>query len=253
VFPVPAWVDAEQAAVEQRQQIEVLGRHEGTIGAQQASLMQQLAQARAEYAHDVLKDLTDAETKEGELTQDYAAASRKAQETVLRAPITGTVQELAIHTVGGVVSPAQALMKVVPDEGAVLIEATVDNADVGFVHAGQDVEVKVDTFTFTRYGLPHGHVVDVSRDATMVGTSKQSDAERDDTVDATASEDHGGKGNGYVAHVMLNRDTLVVDGVSQRLEPGMGIIAEIKTGRRSVISYLLSPLARSISEAGGER
>ena len=76
---------------------------------------------------------------------------------MLTAPIGGTVQALAVHTLGGVVTPAQALLTVVPDDGPVLIEATVENADIGFVHAGQDVEVKVRTFEFTRYGLLHGH------------------------------------------------------------------------------------------------
>ena len=83
---------------------------------------------------------------------------------MLTAPISGTLQQLAVHTVGGVVTPAQALLTVVPDNAPVLIEAEVENRDIGFVHAGQDVAVKVQTFDFTRYGLLHGRVVDVSRD-----------------------------------------------------------------------------------------
>src|SRR5512142_819738 len=90
---------------------------------------------------------------------------RKIAEQVLRAPVDGTVQQLAIHTVGGVVTPAQQLMVVVPADSRLEIEAMVPNKDIGFVRAGQPAEIKVDTFNFTRYGLLHGEVTDVSPDA----------------------------------------------------------------------------------------
>jgi hemolysin D len=192
----------------------------------------------------LLKDLGDAQQKADELSAEYAAASRKAEETVLRAPIDGTVQQLAAHTVGGVVTAAQQLMTIVPDAPAVLIEANVENKDVGFVHAGQDVEVKVETFTFTRYGLMHGHVVDISRDAAAVdprgaakdGTNVRPDDERD------RDDDGKPKGAGDVAHVALDSNELAIDGQQKPLEPGMSVTAEVKTGRRPIISYLLSPL-----------
>jgi hemolysin D len=253
--PVPAWADAEQAFIEQQQQILVLGEHAGTIAAERAGLLRDLAQARATYARDLLKDLGDAQQKVDELSAEYAAASRKAEDTVLRAPIDGTVQQLAAHTVGGVVTPAQQLMTIVPDAPAVLIEANVENKDVGFVHAGQDVEVKVETFTFTRYGLMHGHVIDISRDTAAVdprgaatdGTNVRPDDERDRDDDGKPT------GAGYVAHVALDSNKLAIDGQPQRLEPGMSVTAEIKTGRRSVISYLVSPLARYKHDGMTER
>jgi hemolysin D len=146
-----AWLDSEQAYTDQLHQLAVQQSHGGQLVAAKAALVAQLSQTRAGYAHDVLKDLAEAEQKEGGLAQQYAAAAHKAAETVLTAPIGGTVQALAVHTLGGVVQPAQALLTVVPDDGPVLIEATVENGDIGFVHAGQDVEVKVRTFEFTRY------------------------------------------------------------------------------------------------------
>ena len=244
--PVPAWADAEQAAVEQQHQILVLGQHAGTVGAQRAGLLRELAQARATYARDLLKDLGDAEQKAGELSAQYAAALRKTEETVLRAPISGTVQQLAMHTVGGVVTPAQQVMTIVPDHPAVMIEATVENKDVGFVRVGQEVEIKVETFTFTRYGLMHGHVVDVSRDAAAPAAQKTA-RDRGIGPDSESSdgEDRGGSTSaGYVAHVRLDRQTIGVDGQDRKLDPGMSVTAEIKTGRRTVISYMLSPLGR---------
>ena len=216
-----------------------------------AALVAQLSQTRAGYAHDVLKDLAEAGQKDGGLAQQYTAAAHKASETVLTAPIGGTVQALAVHTLGGVVQPAKALLTLVPDDGPVLVEATVDNGDIGFVHAGQDVEVKVRTFEFTRYGLLHGHVVDVSRD--QVSDAAPARASADATGGDAKAEDGKTNESGYVAHVALDSARMVVDGREETLSPGMAVTAEIKTGRRSVISYLLSPLRRYAHEGIRER
>jgi len=253
--PVPTWAEAELAAAEQQRQIAIMEQHVATVAAQQASLVRQVAEARETYAHDVLKDLADAEQHVGELQQDFAAAARRAQQTVLTAPISGTVQELQTHTVGGVVQAAQTLMKIVPDDGPVLIEATVGNSDIGFVQPGQEVEVKVETFTFTRYGLLHGHVVDVSRDAAAPSAASRSAAAADgDDTDTSKDGTNARKPDaGYVAHIRLDNPVMLVDGVARRLAPGMNATAEIKTGRRRVISYLLSPLQRYAHDAGGER
>jgi len=151
-----------------------------------------------------------------------------------------------------VVTPAQALLTVVPDDAPVLVEATVENRDIGFVHAGQDVAVKVQTFEFTRYGLLHGHVVDVSRDRMAVQAPSGQRDSRDKASDQ-ASDDTHPTGEGYVAHVALNSARMLVDGEEQAVTPGMAVTAEIKTGRRSVMSYLLSPLRRYAHEGVRER
>jgi len=250
---VPAWADAEQAASDQQQQILVLGEHANNIMSSRASLIRDLAQARAEFAHDVMKDAADADQKVGELSAQLSAASRRTEEAVLTAPIDGTVQDLATHTVGGVVTPAQPLMTIVPDGGPVMIEATVENRDVGFVHPGQDVEVKVETFTFTRYGLMKGRVVDVSRDAAAGAAPRPAMPRRSGADEEPGEDPLAGKAAGYVAHVMLEHDTLVVDGQIQELAPGMNVTAEIKTGWRTVIDYLLSPLSRYAHDGMNER
>jgi hemolysin D len=246
-----AWLDSEQAYTDQLHQLAVQQSHGLQLVAAKQALGAQLSQTRAGYAHDVLKDLAEAEQKEGGLAQQYAAAAHKAAETVLTAPIAGTVQALAVHTLGGVVQPAQALLTVVPDDGPVLVEATVDNGDIGFVHAGQDVEVKVHTFEFTRYGLLHGHVVDVSHDRVAEAAPSRGAGDAK-TADGKA-EDAKGTEPGYVAHVTLDAARMVVDGREETLSPGMAVTAEIKTGRRSVISYLLSPLRRYAHEGIRER
>lgn len=150
---------------------------------------------------------------------------------MLRAPVAGTVQQLAVHTVGGVVTPAQALLVVVPSEDALEIEATVLNKDIGFVRPGKDVIVKVDSFPYSRYGYLTGKVVSVSHDAAQ-----------DEQL-----------GLVFPARVKLEWATLKIDGISARLNAGMSLSAEIKTGKRRVIDYLLSPFQQHTTEALRER
>ena len=96
---------------------------------------------------------------------DLIKAEQKTRLQLLTAPVDGVVQRLAIHTVGGVVTPAQSLLVVVPSGSRLEIEAMVSNRDIGFVQPEQEAEIKIDTFNFTRYGLLHGQVLSVSQDA----------------------------------------------------------------------------------------
>ena len=121
-------------------------------------------QVRAEYEKTVLTDLAKAEQQASRSGQELVKADQKSQLQTLRVPIDGTVQQLAVHTLGGVVTPAQPVLVVVPDQAGFVVEARIENKDIGFVHAGQDAEVKVESFNFTRYGLIHGSVSGISRD-----------------------------------------------------------------------------------------
>src|SRR6202040_2591615 len=122
-------------------------------------------------------ELVKAEQKAGGLVQDLIKAEQRTKLQALTAPEDGVVQQLAIHTVGGVVTPAQSLLVIVPSDSHLEIEAMVSNRDIGFVHAGQEAEIKVDTFNFTRYGLLQGRVLSVSQDA--IGRDKPQDKSND--------------------------------------------------------------------------
>jgi hypothetical protein len=113
----------------------------------------------------------------------------------------------------------------------------------GFARAGQDAAVKVETFT--RYGLPREHVVDVSRDRVEDSSTSGSRQASPSEVGERTAADGPAKGPGYVAHVALDSMRLLVDGRGETLAPGM---AGIKTGSRRVIAYLLSPLQRYAHE-----
>ena len=154
-------------------------------------------------------------------------AEQRTKLLALTAPVDGVVQQLAMHTVGGVVTPAQALLAVVPLDSHMEIEAMVSNRDIGFVHAGQAVEVKVDTFSFTRYGLLHGEVINISQDA--ITRDKPQDKSNDKTpgTETTSSEPKGQELN-YSARVSLDRTKMQIDDRMVDLSPGMAVMVEFE-------------------------
>ena len=215
-----------------------------------AALTETRSKAEAEYRRALFDDLTKAEQRAAGFGQDVIKAERKAHLQVLTAPIDGIVQQLAVHTVGGVVTSAQALAIVVPIDSELEIEATVSNRDIGFVLAGQDAEIKVDTFNFTRYGLLHGRVHSVSRDA--IARDRRQEPSWPSEAQSATSEPSGQE-LVYTARVVLDRTELEINGKPIQLLPGMAVTVEIKTGTRRIISYLLSPLTRYRQEALRER
>lgn len=166
----------------------------------------------------------DADPKHQQASQDETKATQRERLTVLRAPVDGIVQQLAMHTKGGVVTEAQSLMVIVPEEAQVTAEVTLENKDVGFVNAGQAAEIKLETFPFTRYGTVPATVTRVSADA--VNDEK--------------------RGALFPVTIALKANRIDVDGKQIRLQPGMNLTAEIRTGERRVIEFLLSPM-------GGQR
>lgn len=204
----------------------------------------------AETRKKTEEELNDGIRQEAEAQQDVLRANSHKALLKLVAPVDGIVQQLAVHTVGGVVAAAQPLMIIVPKENQVEIEAVVENKDIGFVHKGQKVAVKIDAFDYSKYGMLHGLITYVSRDAMISGINA-------DTIQNDQSE----SGNPakktpisqYSIHIRLDQKAISINGESQALKPGMSTSIEIKTGRRRVIEYFLSPLIQNIHESINER
>lgn len=220
-----------------RERIELerdLATQRARLGEAQAGLRESEA-ARAAYLAEARRVLREreaqADLKRGQLVQERAKATMREQLTLLRAPVSGTVQQLAVHTSGGVVTEAQTLMVIVPREAEVTAEVTIENKDVGFVSAGQAAEIKLETFPFTRYGTIPATVTRMA-------------------ADAVADEKRGAF---FPATLTLAKKTIDIDGKAVRLAPGMNVTAEIKTGRRKVIEYLLAPVERMGAESLRER
>ena len=246
------YLTVEQDLVEHEQELQVQKARLVEAQAGLAALSEQRREAGAEYRSGVLADLAKAQDKAAELQQELVKAREHARLQTLTAPVDGTVQQLAVHTVGGVVTPAQALMVIVPAESRLEIEAMVSNRDIGFVHTGEKAEIKVDTFNFTRYGLLHGIVTNVSPDAIA---RDHPEAPKPATAAGALAESSEPKGQElvYAARVSLDRTEMRIDDKMVKLSPGMAVTVEIKTGSRRVISYLLSPLLRYRHAALTER
>lgn len=216
------------------------------------ALAQNRARTEAEYERTLLEELDKAEQKSAALAQEVIKAEKRTTMQTLTAPVDGQVQQLAVHTVGGVVTPAQSLMLIVPAESRLEIEAMVSNRDIGFVEIGQEAAIKVDTFNFTRYGLMNGTVLSLSQDA--ITRDKPHDRSNES---ARGSESSSSEPKGqeliYSARISVERDQMDVDDKKVRLAPGMAVTVEIKTGARRIISYLFSPLLRYKHESLRER
>src|SRR6185503_1903139 len=145
-------VELEQTLIEHEQELAAQRHRLDEALAQLAALSEQRRQIDAEHRRQVLAQLSEVETRAASLAQELIKANRRHGLQRLEAPIDGVVQQLAVHTVGGVVTPAQALMTIVPSSRVLEIEALVLNRDAGFVRAGQLAEIKLETFPFTRYG-----------------------------------------------------------------------------------------------------
>lgn len=248
-----AYLDAEFRLSDQNHELVTQRRHAVEVEAARKALEASREQTRAEYVRGIVTDLAEAEQKAAQAEQDLIKAEKKMQDQILRAPMDGTVQQLATHTVGGVVTPAQALLVVVPTDARVEVEAMVLNNDIGFVHDGDAVEIKVDTFNFTKYGLLHGKVVSVSRDAIVRDkNTAQSDAQHQSGQNAHTSEPPGQELL-YSARVSLDETRMQVEDRMIDLTPGMAVTAGIKTGQRRIVEYLLSPLLRYKQESLRER
>jgi hemolysin D len=210
------------------------------------------AQAMAEFHRSLYTDLAEAERKAAGLRDDLAKAKARTRQQVLTAPVDGVVQQLAVHTIGGVVTPAQQLAVIVPIDASLEVAAQVSNRDIGFVHAGQSANIKVDTFNFTRYGVLHGRVLSVSQDAIANDVHQEKGKSTSDGAESTSSEPQGQELT-YAARVSLDRSQLPVDGVLANLSAGMAVTVEVKTGSRRIISYLLSPILRYAHDSLHER
>lgn len=214
---------------------------ERDLAVQQARLVEAQAaldesrQSKAAYLAETQRSLRDrqaeARLKREQLAQERSKTEQRSRLTQLTAPVDGTVQQLIVHTAGGVVTPAQVLMIIVPKDAEVTAEVILENKDVGFVNVGQAAEVKLDTFPFTRYGTVPATVTRVSADA--VNDEK--------------------RGAIFPATLTLQETHLDVDGKRIGLAPGMSLRAEVKTGKRRVIDFLLSPVQRAVDESLEER
>ncbi|GIT91574.1 HlyD family type I secretion periplasmic adaptor subunit [Jannaschia pagri] len=165
------------------------------------------------------------------LEQDRTTAAREVEVTVLRAPLAGTVEGLAVFTLGGLAEAGQELMRIVPTGGAVEVQAVFPNQDIGFMARAQPVNIRLDAYPSERFGFVTGQVADLAADSTP--------------------QDNGTWG--YVVRVTPDAQMLMAGEDSFALRPGMTATVDVTTDDRRIISYFFAPILRTVQDALGER
>ncbi|MFW5498127.1 MULTISPECIES: HlyD family type I secretion periplasmic adaptor subunit [unclassified Maridesulfovibrio] len=223
--------EMEEQLVERRQSESVLTQTAKKIETEIGYAVEQRRTAAEKFHHSILTELSECEQQIVTLEQDLHAVQRRLAMRTLKSPIKGTVLDLAVHTKEGVVEPASVLMRIVPNESHLEVEAKILNRDIGFVSPGQKVKVKVETFEFTKYGAINGIIRKIANDVTM-----------DEQL-----------GPVYRALIEMERDTIKVGDKPIRLIPGMSVTVDVNLGSRRLIEYLLTPVLRYKNEALRER
>jgi len=231
-------------AVEEKQRDQL--EKEQDLRAQQAtvsslgSMLQvsekKLAQIHSAYQSELRNERAETDSALKKLREEQEKIRHKSGLLSLRAPQSGIVKDLATHTTGTVVAPGTILMSLVPQSEPLQAEVLIKNEDIGFVHVGQQVQIKLATYPFQKYGMIAGTIEHIGPDTTEKGGSAESPAIA-----------------GYRALVRLQRQQLSIDNAALQLTAGMQIMVDIHQGRRTVMSYLLSPVQKAWQEAARER
>jgi hemolysin D len=238
-----AYLDAQERLVETERELPVQQSRLNEAEASAAAALEARHEAEAEQRSSWLTALADAQAKAASLGQELVKADQHRRQQVLAAPVDGVVQQLAVHTIGGVVKTADTLLVLVPTDSPLEVEAGIASADIGFVHPGQTAKIKIDSFPFTRYGLIDGRLLSVSPDS----------VQSENGAEAGNGAQQPGPESVFMARVGLDRAAIVTGDQVLRLKPGMAVTVEIDTGMRRIIDYLLSPLIRHTEESMTER
>lgn len=231
LLPEQQYLETEQTRLEAFHDLRTQEGRVAELDAAVRELEARIAFTRSEFHRQILERQEEAQRQATAAQQELVKATTRARAQTIVAPVSGVVQQLVVHNVGAIVTPAQELMVLVPEGDVLEVEAMVENKDIGFVQVGQSAEIKVDAFPFTKYGLLSGEIVDLSDDAI---TNEQ-------------------LGLVYKSRVRLADNQIVVNGNAVALSPGMTVSVEAKTGTRLLIEYFLSPLLRYKNESARER
>lgn len=225
------YLDLERQLIEYQETLKVNHERLGEAHKKLETLKAQRAQVQVIFQNEAAYKLQEASNKKTLLKKELENAQWVESLAFIHAPQDGVIQEMEIHTLGGIVTPAQTLMKLAPEDSLLQVEATVLNKDIGFVQAGQTARLKIDSFPYTKYGFLNGNVLFISKDAVL-------------------NEELGLV---YQMRVSLEKKVMQIDENEVPLSPGMTVTVEIKTGRRRVIEYILAPFIRYQSESMRER
>ena len=218
--------DAKNQRIEYQEQLTMKEHVIAQSGGKLNELNQQLRLITQEYRNKLLTDLTQKSKEATSLrTEVETTQFRNAKQQII-APVDGYVGKLLVHTVGGVVTPAEKLLTLIPKGVPLIIQATVLNQDIGFITKEMEAAIKIDTFDFQKYGLLHGTVKHIADDAI-----------EDEKL-----------GPVYEITIDPKETTLRVEGKELTINPGMSVTAELKVGKRRVIEFFIYPMIKYLDE-----
>lgn len=231
-----------------------LQMQDASIEAIHASIAQsrrKLEQIIAEYNKELRQDQTESQSKLDKLSQENIKQKFKHDQMQLIAPADGIVKDLAAHTPGTVVSAGSIVMTIVPQKEELIAEVWLKNEDAGFAFPGQDVQIKVATYPFQKFGLIPGKIISVSPDASEMNNTTSNGAPNI-SVQSQAQNAQQIQGQ-FKLHVSLSKTTLHAMDKSFDVKSGMQVVAEIHEGKRTVFEYFTSPVRKAVQEAARER
>lgn len=240
--------EKQRAYLENDQDLQAQEAKVASLEAAVEEARQQVASVTSKYRSDLQNERIQAEGELNKLQQDVSKQSHKNGLLELRAPQSGIVKDLATHTVGSVVSAGTIILSLVPEHEPFRAEVVIRNEDVGFVHAGQAVQVKLAAYPFQKYGMLQGTVLQIWPDAAESSDHGEAKSSGNETSSSGNSESQG-----YRALIELQSQTLAQGGTRLELMSGMRVAAEINEGKRSALEYLLSPVEKVLQEGGRER
>jgi hemolysin D len=196
------------------------------LNQQKRQISEELCYLEENFKTTTLKEYADKQKQGTEILSEIDKTAFRNEKQKILAPADGHISNLLFHTVGGVVTPAQKLITLVPRTAPLTVKVMVLNKDIGFIRGKMPAAIKVDTFDFQKYGLLKGEVRNIARHST-----------EDDKL-----------GPVYEVFITPLENTLMVDGVRMPITSGMSLTAEIKVGKRRIIEFFVYPLIKYLDE-----
>ena len=236
-------MEKQRDRIEKEQDLRAQQFNIASLRATIGQITKRIAQITSSYHQQLQNERIDAEAQYHRLRQDWDKQAHRHALLELKAPQDGIVKDLATHTLGSVLAPGTVVMTLVPGGDGLLAEVWVTHLDAGMVEAGQVAKLKLTAYPFQQYGLISGRVRHISPDASE--PAEQKSAKDAGIQDQPASS--------FRALIELPEPFIQAQEKRYRLSPGMQVNAEIKLGTRTVLQYLLSPVQKTLHEAGRER
>ena len=231
VYPKVDFIHLEQNVLKLKTEVESLALQipRTLKGVEEAE--ERIAQQKIQARQEALEEIGKRRVELKSLTETIAAGQDRVTRTDVRSPVRGTIKRININTIGGVIKPGESILEIVPLDDTLLIEAMIRPADIAFLHPGQASTIKLSAYDYSIYGGLSGKVEQISAD----------------TIEEKNGETF------YVVKLRTDTNTLLHNGKSLPIIPGMTASVDILTGKKSILDYLLKPILKAQENALRER